>query len=332
MKRLLVRLSITRINHLSDSPRILAAPSGPKFSDYGLLVLLAVIFGGSFVFTTVSVREIPVIVVVATRLLIATAILYGAMVMAKQSLPKFGPIWWVIAAAALLGSALPFFLISWAQETVEAGLAAILMAVMPLMTLVLAHIFTQDEKLNFVKVVGFLFGVSGVVVLIGLDKLGTLGDDAVRQYALIAAAACYAGNAVITKKLLGIPRRAAATALVGTACLMVLPVCFLIGEIPEVTPSNMAIISTLGLAIFPTAIGTLLIFEIVDRQGTAFLSQINFLVPIAGVIWGILLLSERLPANAWLALGIILAGVVIARLKYNPFNKKAPKGANKDKS
>ncbi|MFK5981238.1 MAG: DMT family transporter [Rhizobiaceae bacterium] len=310
----------------------LSESSGPKLADYGLLILLAVIFGASFVLTSVSVQEISVIVVVATRLAIATIILYGAMVMAKQSLPKFGPIWWVIAAAALLGSAAPFFLISWAQETVDAGLAAILMAVMPLMTLVLAHIFTQDEKLNFVKVVGFLFGVFGVVILIGFEKLGTLGDDAVRQYALIAAATCYAGNAVITKKLLGIPRRAAATALVGTACLMVLPACFLIGEIPEVTPSNIAILSTIGLAIFPTAIGTLLIFEIVDRQGAAFLSQINFLVPIAGVIWGILLLSERLPSNAWLALLIILIGVVIARLKFNPFNKNAPKRAIKDKS
>ncbi|PCI05445.1 MAG: hypothetical protein COB78_02245 [Hyphomicrobiales bacterium] len=328
MMRPSLRQSIIRINRLSD----LSGLSGPKFSDYGLLVLLAVIFGGSFVLTSVSVHEIPVIVVVTTRLAIAAAILYGAMVMAKQSLPKFGPIWWVIAAAALLGSAAPFFLISWAQETVDAGLAAILMAVMPLVTLVLAHMFTQDEKLNFVKVVGFLFGVFGVVVLIGFEKLGTLGDDAVRQYALIGAAICYAGNAVITKKLLGIPRRAAATALVGTACLMVLPACFLFGEIPEITPSNMAIISTIGLAIFPTAIGTLLIFEIVDRQGAAFLSQINFLVPIAGVIWGILLLSEKLPANAWLALIIILVGVVIARLKFNPFNKSAPKGAIKDKS
>ena len=322
MMKPLVRLSITRISRLSD----LSRHSGPKFADYGLLILLAVIFGGSFVLTSVSVHEIPVIVVVATRLAIATAILYGAMVMAKQSLPKFGPIWWVIAAAALLGSAAPFFLISWAQETVDAGLAAILMAVMPLVTLVLAHIFTQDEKLNFVKLIGFLFGVFGVVVLIGFEKLGTLGDDAVRQYALIAAATCYAGNAVITKKLLGIPRRAAATALVGTACLMVLPACFVIGEIPEITPSGIAILSTIGLAIFPTAIGTLLIFEIVDRQGASFLSQINFLVPIAGVIWGILLLSERLPANAWLALLIILTGVVIARFKFKPFNERSKEG------
>jgi len=75
-----------------------------------------------------------------------------------------------------------------------------------------------------------------------------------------------------------------------------------------------------------------LIFEIVDRQGASFLSQINFLVPIAGVIWGMLLLSERLPGNAWLALLIILSGVVIARIKFTPFNKSAQKGSIKEKS
>ncbi|MBL4597621.1 MAG: DMT family transporter [Rhizobiaceae bacterium] len=306
--------------------------SNPSVADYGMLILLAAIFGGSFVLTSVSVHEVPAIFVVAARLVLATLILYAAMLIAKQSLPKFGPIWWVIAAAALLGSALPFFLISWAQESVDAGLAAILMAVMPLVTLVLAHIFTKDEKLTPTKVIGFLFGVVGVAVLIGFDKLGTLGDEAMRQYALIAAAICYAANAVITKYLVGLPRRATATALVGVATLMILPVCLIFGEFPSSSISNLALASIVGLAIFPTAIGTLLIFEIVDRQGASFLSQINFLVPVAGVIWGILLLSERLPANAWIALLIILTGVVIARLKLQPSKLSARKGRIKDKS
>jgi len=297
-----------RLSDLSRSPLI----------DYGLLLLLAVIFGSSFVMTAISVQEIPATTVVAGRLAIAAVILFVAMKLAGQVLPAFGRIWWGIVGAALFGNALPFFLISWGQVKVEAGLAAILMAIMPLVTLGLAHWFTPDEKLSLFKVIGFVLGVLGVVVLIGFDKLGTLGDQVVRQYAIALAAVCYAINAIITKKLLGVPRRAMVASLMIVSSLMTIPASLLIDMPWQLAPSDAAVGAVILAGIFPTVIGTLLIFAVIDRQGASFLSQINFLVPFAGVAWGMAWLSEELPANAWLSLFIILAGVAIARIGNKP--------------
>ncbi len=283
--------------------------------DYALLVILAAIFGASFLFTKVSVQEIPPATLVAMRLAIAAVILYVAARMAGQALPALGPVWWPIAIAALFGSTLPFFLISWGQVKVDAGLSAILMATMPLITLVLAHFFTADEKLNVFKLAGFCLGLVGVAVLIGFDKLASLGDETIRQYALTAAACCYAINAIVTKQLIGLPRRATAAALMLAAFLMVLPFSLLVDAPWQLRPSLEVWGAVVVLGIGPTAIGTLMIFAIVKRQGAAFLSQINFLVPVFGVLWAVLFLAERLPANAIIALALILAGVAIARIK-----------------
>ncbi len=282
--------------------------------DYGLLITLAAIFGASFMLTKIAVAEVPPVTIVFLRLLLASMIIGVAMVLAGQGPRALSGFWPIIVLAALFGNALPFFLISWGQERVDAGLAAILMATMPLITVVLAHFATQDERLNAFKVVGFIIGMFGVAVLIGLDNLGSLGEETVRQYAIAGAAVCYAIHAVISKRLMGLPRRALAAAVLCVSALMVLPFSLVMDRPWELVLSFEAVGSIVLLGIFPTAIGTLMLFAIVKRQGAGFLSQINFMVPVFGVLWAAILLSERLPANAFLALVLILSGVAIARI------------------
>lgn len=290
---------------------------GASFGDYGLVVLLSVIFGASFMLTKISLEDIPPTILVAGRFVGAFVVLAVVMKLAGQALPSPGPIWWTIIASAVFGNTLPFFLISWGQVGTDAGLAAILMAVMPLATIVLAHFYTQDEKLNRYRMAGFTLGIVGVVILIGYEKLAALGDETVRQLAILTAALCYAINAIITKGLVGLPQRAMATALMGVSMLIMVPVAILVDDPTTMTLSGRSLGALILLILFPTAIGTLLLFAIVRRQGAAFLSQINFLVPVAGVGWGILILSEDIPIRAWLALAIILAGVAIARMRPN---------------
>lgn len=291
--------------------------SVPGVADYGMIILLATIFGASFMLTKIIIADVPPVTLVTGRLLVAFFILLCAMLLVGQRFPTFGTIWLWIAASAVFGNALPFVLISWGQEVVDAGLAAILMAIMPLSTIVLAHFYTRDEKLNLYKTVGFVLGIFGVVVLIGYDKLATLGDDTIRQIAILCAAFCYAINAIITKKLVGLPQRSMATALIGVSFVIIVPFAFLVENPMSISLSADAWVAWILLAVFPTAVGTLLIFAIVKRQGAGFLSQINFMVPVAGVFWGIVILSEQLPLRAWLALAIILAGVAISRIKPN---------------
>lgn len=288
--------------------------TAPGFTDFALLVGLAALFGASFMFTHIAIAEIPPLTLAASRVAAATLILYPLMLRARQSLPGFGIIWLPVVASAIFGYALPFALVSWGQIRVPSSLAAIFMAVMPLVTILLAHLVTGDEKLNRWKMAGVLCGLSGVIVLFGIDTLSNLGGpDALAQLAILAAAVCYAINALITRALVGVPKFSMLAALMLTGALVMVPLSLYFESPLAIRPSWQALGALAALAIGPTAIATLMILVIIQRQGASFLSQINFMVPLFGVMFGWILLGERLSAQAWIALLIVLAGVALSK-------------------
>ena len=292
----------------------IAKRKAPELTDFVLLVTLAALFGASFMFTHLAVAEIPPLTLAASRVFMALLILFPLMLHSGQTLPGFGIIWLPAVASAILGYALPFALVSWGQLRVPSSLAAIFMAIMPLITIVLAHLFTRDEKLNLWKVAGVLCGLAGVVVLFGIDTLRNLGGpDALSQLAILAAAVCYAINALITRSLVGVPRLSMLVALMLVGSLLMIPASLIVETPFHAWPSWKASASVLVLAVGPTAIATLLILIIIKRQGASFLSQINFMVPLFGVFFGWTLLDERLAPSAWFALAIVLLGVALSR-------------------
>ena len=206
-----------------------------------------------------------------------------------------------------------FTLINWGQEKIDSGISAILMAVMPLFTIILAHIFTTDEKMTARKLIGVCLGFIGMIVLIGPEKIFLLGDDVIRQLAVAGAATCYAFNAMISKKLSGYPRRGLVAGIMLTSMLWMIPYVALIEQPWDINPSLEAWGAMVVLGIVQTAFATLLLFTIISRQGASFFSQINFLVPITGIMWGAIILAERPSTNAWIALGLILLGIAITR-------------------
>lgn len=285
----------------------------PGFKDYVLLVLLAAIWGSSFMFIKIAVIEIPPVSVAAARIAIAAAILFVAARMAGQVLPNDKVVWFTIILGAVTGNAIPFTLIGWGEEQIDSGLAAILMATMPLTTVLLAHFFTSDEKLTVRKAVAVSFGLVGLIVLIGPEKLARLGDQTVRELAVAGAATCYAINAIITKRLVHLPRRAVAAAMLVVSAFMMIPASLIIDRPWTLAPSGLALIALIVLGVLQTAVATILLFAIVRRQGASFFSQINFLVPLFGVMWGALALAERPSANAFAALVLILIGIAVVR-------------------
>jgi len=287
--------------------------SHPGLSDYALLLALGAIWGNSFMVIKVAVETVPAATTTAGRMLLAAIIMIFVAKAARQSLPRGWRLWKFILLAALFGFALPFFLIGWGEEKIDSGLAAILMGAMPLTTVLLAHLLTEDEKLNFRTSVGVLLGLIGLVVLIGPQKLATLGDDTVRQLAIAGAGACYGINAIITKSLVSQPRRSLVAAIMIAAAIMMLPVSLYFDRPWELDVSPLSFGAIILLGILPTAIATLLMFNLIDRQGASFFSQINFLTPLFGVFLGATFLAERPPANAYFALVIILLGVAVAR-------------------
>lgn len=292
----------------------MSVKSNSLFLDYALLIVLASMFGASFMMTKVAVVDVPPATIAISRIAIGGVMLFFIMLMYKQTLRSLLPHWKMIALAGFFGTALPFFLISWGQEKVDAGLTAILMAVMPLFTLVLAHFFTNDEKLNAFKVIGFCLGLLGVAVLIGFDKLASFGEDTIRSYAIMLAACSYAVHAILSKFLTELPRYAVSSAVLLVSVLILLPMVLYLDTPWALDISTKSWWMLILLGVLPTGVGMLMLFAIIERQGASFLSQINFLVPVFGVLWAIALINETLPPNALAALIIILAGVAIARI------------------
>lgn len=289
----------------------IARAPGP--ADYGLLLLLGAIWGGSFFLIKIGVGSVPPLTVTASRIVIAAVLLTAMAAMTGQSLPRNPRTLALVALTGIIGNALPFSLISWGQVKIESGLSAILMAVMPLVTYVLAHIFTHDEKLNRFKAMGVLLGMGGIVVLIGPAKLLSLGQETVRQLAVAGAAVCYGVNAMLTRKLAGLPPLALSAAFMIASSVLLLPASLILEQPWTLAPSAASSASILVLGIVQTAFATVLMMAIVRRQGASFFSQINFLVPIFGVLWGFLVLAEQPSVNSLMALVMILGGIALAR-------------------
>ena len=291
----------------------MSANRPPGLSDYSLLIALAAIWGGSFMLIKVAVVEIPPVSLTAGRLAIAAVVLTLFTYISARHLPRGLKTWGLILAVAIIGNALPFTLIGWGEEQVDSGLAAIVMGVNPLVTLGLAHLFTRDEKVGPRKLIGIALGLVGVVVLIGPQKLLLLGDETLRYLAFAAAASCYASASLINKKLSGQSFRGVSAGVMLVSTAIMVPASLLIDQpwTLEISAQTGGALILLGL--FPTALANLMLLAIIRRQGASFFSQINYLVPLFGVGYGVTLLGEALPVEAFAALGLILSGIAFAR-------------------
>ena len=285
----------------------------PGFTDYALLLALAAVYGGNFLLIKIGVATLPAPAFAVLRLAAASAAVWVLAVRAGESFRVPRRLWWPLVVAGLTGNTVPYILIGWGQQRVDAGIAAICMGVMPLTTLLLAHIFTHDEKLTPRKGLGVVLGLAGLVVLIGWDKLTTLGEQTMRELSLAAGACIYGVNALVTRSLTGQPRLALVAIMLVVSTVLSIPVALYANPGLDYHPSLDSIVATIMLGALPTGIGTIVMFGMVQKLGASFFSQINFLVPVFGVLWGTWLLGERPPLSAIAALGLILLGVALAR-------------------
>lgn len=285
----------------------------PRPIDYLAMLGLGALWGGNFLLIKIAVATIPAATFAVLRLVIAGVVVTAMAIRAGERLWFPRDKWLPIAATSLTGNALPFLLIGWGQQRVDAGIAAIGMGVMPLSAIMLAHVATHDEKLSLGKVLGVTFGLAGLIVLIGPEALTGFGREALGELAILAGAFCYGVNALLTRSLSREPLMALAAVILLLSALMDLPMAILLDSPLQLRPSIASILAVIALGAVPTGIGTVWMFSLIKRLGVSFFSQINFIVPVFGVIWGATLLGEKPPFTAFAALTLILAGVAIAR-------------------
>lgn len=284
--------------------------AGPK--EWALLGVLAATWGTAFAFISFALNAAPPGALAFARLALAAVMLTIWAYAIGERLPKLTDRRWLwFIALGLFGNALPFTLIPWGQQFIPSAVAGILLAFMPLMTVAMAHVFT-DEKMTRLTALGFGVGFAGVVVLIGPAALGGLvGGDFIAQLAVLGAALSFAANVVIAKRAPPMHPLVSAAGMLILAAVWTAP--YGIWDLAQnARPDVTGWVAALWLAIGPTALGSVIYMRLVTTAGAGFLATTNYIVPVVALGAG-LVLGEAIGLSAPLGLIIILVGIVIAR-------------------
>jgi drug/metabolite transporter (DMT)-like permease len=290
-----------------------AAQRAMTAREWGLLALLSLLWGGSYFFVGVAVREIPPLTLVTLRVGLAAAILWAGAPILGVALPRGGK---ALAALAVLGfgnNALPFALIAWGQTRLPGGLASILVAATPLFTVLAAHVLTAEEKLSGLKLFGTIAGIAGVAWLIGPDLLlGRAANDTWAELPVLAAAVCYALSAIYARRMpsLGLKPIEVAAGQATAATVFLAPLALAIDRpwtLPM--PSEAAIASVLGIAALSTALAVVVYFRILAGAGATNVLLVTLLTPATAVVLGAVFLHEQLAAQQFIGFAIIAIGL-----------------------
>lgn len=281
-----------------------------------MLGALVAMWGSSFLFTKIAVDALDPGTIVFARLGIGAGLLLAVVLVLGKRFPKSWRAWGFFLAMAVMGNALPFFLITWGQQGIDSGVAGILMAIMPLSTLVLAHFLVAGERLTPLRGLGFLVGFGGIVVLIGPDTLLKLegeGGALLSQLSVLGGALCYAVNTIIARRRPASDHTAAAAGVMLLAFALSVPVLGPELSLPGELPLGAALaVGALGL--FSTALATVVYLNLIMLAGPSFVALLNYLIPLWAVLLGMLLLGERPGWSALLALALVLGGIGLSEL------------------
>ncbi len=294
-------------------------------SDIIILVILSILWGGSFFFVEVLVDYLKPLTIVTMRVGIAAIALWIILAVLKAPLPKERRHWAALLVVGILNNALPFSLIVWGQTHISSGLASILNATTPFFTVLVAGVFLLDEKITRGKLIGVLVGLAGTVILIGPDALRGLNASILGQLAVMGAGLSYAFATVFSRrfKSWGIAPIVIATGQVTMASLVLLPLTLIIDKpYLDFSLPAPALGAIIGLSIFSTVIAYTLFFRLVSSAGATNTALVTFLIPISAILMGVTILGESF--NAAQALGMSVIGLGLLIIDGRLFKKRFP--------
>ena len=276
--------------------------------DFAGLSLLGALWGGSFLFIRVAVSALGPFLLVELRVgLAATALLLYALVAGR--LPKIRSRWRSFLVLGFVNAAVPFCLIATAEIHLTASLAAILNSTTVMFTAIVGAVWMGD-LLTARKVVGIVLGIAGVAVLVGWDPLPLSGIVLLSVAAMLLASLSYALGATYVKwSFSGIPPLGMAIGQMTAATVLLLPLS-VVGTPQGVLSSSVAF-CVLGLALLSTAVAYLIYFRLIENVGPTSTVTVTLLVPVFGLLFGVLLLDEPFGPGTLAGLGIILSSVVL---------------------
>lgn len=284
-------------------------------TDWTLFLLLSLFWASAFAMTKVAVDGLPASLIIPGRLITAAIIMWVVMAVRGERLPPFSDrsSWLAILGIGTIGSAMPFYLITLGQRTIDSSLAALIIAAAPLFTAAMAHFRFEEEQVTGEKVLGLAVGFAGVAVLFGPEAMKGLGNaDLVAQLLVLGGAFCYAVNSIIAR---GAPRIAPTVLPVGfltVASVASLPMLALVDwSAVEADAANISAVLALGAV--PTAAAGIVLMALVARTSATFIALTGYAIPVMSAVIGYFAFRETQDWNAVLAFVLILAGVWLSQ-------------------
>jgi len=282
--------------------------------DWGMLITLATVWGGSFLFNAILVAELPVITIVAIRVTVAALALWGFARVTGRKIPTSPQVWGALLILGVLNNAIPFSLIVQGQTQITSGLASILNATTPFFTILVAGFFLTDERFSILRVLGVIVGFSGVILMVGPEALGGLGADFWAQLCALGAALSYGFASVFGRRFreLKVDPVMVATGQVTMSSLVLWPIALWIDGPQDILGLSFnAAASMFGLAVLCTSFAYIVYFLILERAGATNISLVTFLVPISAIILGVLVLGESIFIKEIIGMTLIGLGLAI---------------------
>lgn len=293
-------------------------PAKSSALDFVLLLTLSTLWGASYTFIRVGVATIPPLTLMAARTLIAGSLLAAWIVSTNVLVPRNAVVWRRFLVQALLNSVVPFTLIAWAEQSVDAGLATILNSASPILAFAATWLITRHEYVTPRKLIGVVAGLAGICMIVGESAFSGVGGQVLPQLAIVAATVCYAGAAIYGHSFHDLPAvlPAAGSLLLGATLLV--PASLAIDRPWTLHPSIPSLAALLALSIFSTAVAFVIYFRLIQTLGSVGTTAQAYLrVPI-GVAIGIVFLGESLTSTAWLGLACVVAGVAAMTIPARP--------------
>ncbi len=290
----------------------------PTRLDYTIILFLVIIWASAFLAIKVAVVEPGPLWLAAIRVLVGFAVLLPWAIWRGFKWPDEWQDWALILVISVLNVSAPFILISWAELTIDAGLTSLLLGIGPLLALIFSHFFTNDDRFTLLKFAAVLLGFLGILLVIGVDALKGLGTNMLAQIAVLVSSASYVTSGLMIRKIKGFPPVRLSCLVLGISSATLIAIALIYEGLPSgelisrISPKAWACLFYLGL--FPTGIGYILRFRLIQAIGmSAFTLGLN-LIPVFGIGMGAVLLGEHIDWTIIAALVLIMTGLFLSRL------------------
>ena len=288
-------------------------PRQPTRTDYIVLFALGALWGSSFGAIKIALHGVTPLTVMSVRILLAGAALLLLIRVRKTPFPRGIQNWIKIGWMALFGTLIPFFLVPWGQLQIDSSLAAILMAVNPLFALTLGHFFSDHESFTLRQLLAMLVGFSGILLVFGENAISSINGNIWAQLAVLGAGFCYTISGVIVSHVRGASADSVSASIFICSSVIVFPLWMILEQPWSLHFETESLLALTHLGLVSTGMAFLMRYYIILRAGAVFLSYVAFIIPMFGILFGILFLGETISINTMGAVVLIISGVYLGR-------------------